>query len=299
MVTGETYAEVMGCSGCPAPGTIAQRTERLRRRAEPGRPFLAIDAGDWSPFFLEETPAAEALRERLGIARLAAARAGLAAMVLGPGEAGHGKDVLARLIDASSQVPVISANLKLADGKAAKPFVIRRAGDLTVAVVGITDFPRRRYRLSWFEEALEGVIVSEPVAAATAAAKAARAAGAELVVVAGAIDPVHARLMAVAESDIDVVISSAPGFDRPPRRTGEPFTDHDRSGWHGRVPVLYTAGCRGGFTRFDLRVGRPGGRPGVDDVRIAHEELTERDPGDPEVQRRELAFAARFPEHAK
>jgi hypothetical protein len=295
IVSAETYAEVMGCTGCPAPGTLAQRVFREQQRANEGVPTLVVDAGDWVPFFLTETPEPDAFAERLNIARLAAERAGVVARVLGPGETGWGEEVLKRLIAAGDTIPVVSANVRVKPGgEAPSAYVLKRVAGMTVAVIGLTDFPRRRYRLTWFEEVLKNIEVAEPVDAAVRAAREARAAGADLVMVVGAIDPVHARLIAVGSPEVDLIVSSAPGFDRPPRDGASKFTAHDRSGFHGRVPVLYTAGCRGGLHRFDLEVSRVGGRAQVQDFVDAAEKLTKGDSPDPLVQEREVAFNSRF-----
>jgi len=295
IVSAETYAEVMGCTGCPAPGTLAQRVFREQQRAAEGVPTLVVDAGDWVPFFLTETPVPEAFAERLEIARLAAERAGTVARVLGPGETGWGEETLGRLITNEGEIPVVSANLRVKpDGPAPRAYVLKRVAGMTVAIVGLTDIPRRRYRLTWFEEVLRNIEIAEPVEAAVQAAREARAAGADLVMVVGAIDPVHARLIAVGCQDVDLVVSSAPGFDRPPKDGKGEFTAHDRSGFHGRVPVLYTAGGRGGLHRFDLQISRAGSRSQVVDFVDAPEKLTKRDPPDPLVQKREVAFNSRF-----
>jgi len=300
IVNAETYAEVMGCTGCPAPGTLAQRVFRVQQLANEGVPALIVDAGDWVPFFLTETPEPEAFAERLAVARLAAERAGVAVRVLGPAETGWGHEVLGRLITSEGTLPVVSANLRVKpDGPAPRAYLLKRVAGMTVAIVGLTDIPRRRYRLTWFEEVLERIEIAEPVDAAVRAAKEARAAGADLVMVVGAIDPVHARLIAVGSPDVDLVVSSAPGFDRPPKGGAGAFTPRDRSGYHGRVPVLYTAGSRGGLHRFDLRIGREGGRSQVLDFVDGSERLTRSDPSDPLVQKREVAFNSRFAQRAK
>ena len=293
LVTSETYAEVMGCTGCPAPGTMAQRVFRQQARANEGIPTLVVDAGDWAPFFLSEDPDPQSFRDRIEIVRMAAARAGLAALVIGPGEVGWGRERLEILITGKGEVPLISANLQLENGPAPRTHVVRTLGDLTVAVIGITDFPRRRYRLSWFEEALAGVKVEDPVEAVSRVAREVRAAGLDLVLVVGAIDPVHARLIAVGDPAVDLVVSSSPGFDRPPAAGETAFTAHDRSGFHGRTPVLYTAGHRGNLHRFDVKISRVDGRCQVLDFIAAAERLKEGDPGEPEVQKREVDFQNR------
>jgi len=293
LVTGETYAEVMGCTGCPAPGTIAQRVFRQQVRSNEGIPTLVVDSGDWAPFFLSEDPDLHAFRDRIEIVRMAAARAGAAALVIGPGEMGWGRDSLETLISGKSEVPLISANLQLENGPSPRTHVVRTLGDMTVAVIGITDFPRRRYRLSWFEEALQGVKVEDPVDAVSRVAKEVRTVGVDLVLVVGAIDPVHARLIAVGDPNVDLVVSSSPGFDRPPAAGETAFTARDRSGFHGRTPVLYTAGHRGNLHRFDVRIGRVNGRCQVLDFIDAPERLKDGDPGEPEIQKKEVDFQNR------
>ncbi|MBN2489416.1 MAG: hypothetical protein JXQ29_01010 [Planctomycetes bacterium] len=292
LVTAETYAEVMGCTGCPAPGTMAQRVFRARQRAGEGAPTLLADAGDWTPFFLEALPAPAVFEERVALARFAAARAGAAALVLGPGEVGWGAAALGRLLGADA-VPVVGANVRPAGGPVPRAWVLHPVGDLVVALVGLADIPRRRYRLAWFEEALAEIALEAPVEAAVRAAKEARQAGADLVVVLGAIDPVHARLMTARDSEIDLVVSAAPGFDRPPAPGATSFTAHDRSGFHGGVPVLYTSGFRGSLHRFDLKLDRRAERVRVIDFVSAVEPLTRDAPGDTEVEVREAAFQSR------
>jgi len=292
LVTGETYAEVMGCTGCPAPGTMAQRVYRQQARAREGVPTLVLSAGDWTPFFLSEDPTPEAFKDRLEIARLAAAHAGAAALVIGPGEVGWGRERLKDLITGKGAVPLISANLQLEDGTAPRSHVIQSVGGLTVAVIGLTDFPRRRYRLAWFEEALRGMKVEYPVVAAARVAKKVKAA-VDLVVVAGAIDPIHARLIAFGNPDVDLVVSSAPGFDRPPAKGKEAFTAHDHSGFLGRTPVLYTSGSRGSLHRFDLKIGKMNRHGQVLDFLSVSEKLKKSDLVDPVVQKKEVEYQGR------
>ena len=299
LLTAETFAEVMGCTGCPAPGTMGQRVERLRQRSQEGIPTLVVDAGDWTPFFLETPSRGAAFDARIAVARRAAHRSGVAALVVGPGEIGWGAAVLSGLLQKTADVPVISANVQLKDGTRPPAFVSRRVGEWTVAIVGITDLPRTRFRLSWVEEALQTIQVEEPVAAAQRAARQAREAGADLVVVVGALDPVHARLLAANPGEVDLVVSSSPGLDRPPApgSTLQTFTRLDQSGFFGAVPVLYTSGHRGGQQRVDLTLSRdPEGRLRVVDFSSTPERLEKNDPADPEVHRLEVDFNQRFPD---
>lgn len=294
-VASEMYAYIEGCGGCPTPGTLAQWTARLRALTEGGA--IAIDGGDWAPFFLVDEDSADARAERIRIARAAARRAGLSAMVIGPGELGWGRDALAALLAGddgeTDGVPLISANVAIDGGPRPTPWVMRTVDGRKVAIVGVTDIPRRRYRLSWFEEALRGIDLLDPVAESKRAAKEARKAGATAVVAVGAIDPVHVRMMTFS-GEFDAVISTTRGFDRPARTPSEKAMVYDRSGMLGGYPMIYGSGKRGSVERIDVMIAPSEGRAKIVDFRQTTETLADDAPADEVVQKEAEAFRSRF-----
>ncbi len=287
LVSSELHAEVEGCGGCPTPGTLAQWVARCRALSA-DVPSIRLDAGDWSPFVFDRVDATVD-EARVQLARRVAAIAGLDALVVGPNEVAAGAAWLRARLAEPARPPIVGANVAVGDTKPAGFVVVERGGH-RVALVGLADFPRRRYRLSWYEEALLDVTVADPVQRAGDAAAEARAAGADLVIAVGALDPLTARQIAAAGT-VDAVYSTAPAFGRPPRDGDDAFTAMDTSGFYGAVPIIYGSGARGSATRVDVRLASADGRLRVVDFTTAGIAFDDATP-DAEVQRIAEAYRA-------
>lgn len=198
---------------------------------------MVLDAGDllFPQVAMTPTPADVARAELL---LDAAGAMGTAALGVGDRDLVHGVDWLVERAK-RAKVPLLSANLALADGR--RPFEAHRLIEAGKARVGVTGI--------WLANALpapRGFTAADPVETAKAEAAALRKAGADVVVVLAHGTQAAAEAVAAVEG-VDLVIPSHLGMAAQPR---QPVPDRG---------FVLGAGHEGrSLLQIDLALGQPG-----------------------------------------
>ncbi len=164
VLTADTEGTVRACESCSTPGGLGDLPRRATAISDIRRSAGAVFVADAGNAFIGNDSI-----ESGGSVIVAAYEAiGYDAVNLSFRDFRHGKATTVGLVR-TAHFPVISANLQdEASGRLiAAPFVVRRAGTVRVAFVGVTELPAGVAALDHMREQLAGVRVRAPAEALT------------------------------------------------------------------------------------------------------------------------------------
>ncbi len=233
----EGYLENCGCKVHQA-GGVARRATVLAQLRARHLPMMVVDAGSTFPAPARrfDHDALAALEQQLYLSTLRAMR--YDAVVVGATELAQGVEVF-RDAARPTALPWVLANVRHGDDRPAVPFQSTRVGGVAVSVIGLFEAPRGSSADPAAERAAIGLSIDDPVATLKRAYPALRA-HADLVVVAGRLEPATIRRLVQACPDVDLVISSTDQSVTRTETDGEvSLEEGDSPGFVGRTLVLY------------------------------------------------------------
>lgn len=208
-VQGDNRGEIAPC-GCEQSqdGGLARRATAVKKALAAG-PTLLLDAGD--ALFPSATQRTERDAEKAALILSAMGRTRTAAMAVGDRDLLLGVDWLVSHAKESG-VPLLGANLRTEGGE--RPFLARKLFEIGDSKVGVFAIFGQRNG----QRPVEGLVVEEPAAAATAQIEALRGEGAD-VIVALVHGPTALQRQVAALEGLDMLIPSHDGSLSLPFRT--------------------------------------------------------------------------------
>jgi 2',3'-cyclic-nucleotide 2'-phosphodiesterase (5'-nucleotidase family) len=258
VLTADTEGSVLACGSCSTPGGLGDMTRRATAISGIRRAAGAVLVADAGNAFI----GSDSIESGGRMIVVAYEAIGYDAVNLSYRDFRLGKSATLGLAG-TAHFPVISANLQdEASGRLiAAPFVVRRAGAVRVAFVGVTELPAGVAALDHIRDQLAGIRVRAPVEALTEWLPKARAESDRVVLLYyGSAEGLGAVGRRFGSQVAAILVGGLRPGDLPERAT----------------PPLAASAARGTeITRIDLPLGGP--------VRVTRFPIDDRYPPDPRV----------------
>lgn len=163
-----------------------------------------------------------------------------------------------------SSFPVVNCNIYTADEPVAVPVVIKRFGRVRAAIVGVWEYEEPYEYLSYFEDAVHGLTITDPIEAVARVLSQINS-HQYFIIVVGSISPATARRLIRRCPNIGLIITSARyyiDYEGIPQYGDTNLSlqiyREDKSGFYKNTLILYANMDSYGISCVDFRLGHRG-----------------------------------------